>query len=441
MGRCVKNVNIDQEAHLGFLLQRLNNRYGNRGFKPSNSQKKSSGPLQLNIPLLSALDSQSSKFDHEETGDSIKVPVVVPPRDEISFSVKKIPLQTTTHPTTIINKEEDETTVFLANPSTTSVSKDEGAPPTPVTVVPVAEFVDDANGTTFSEIVDYKIPIDLKTLLNMSNLTMGEQSTSTIQPVNITEDLDPWRNGSQLFNATEAPPMVILLSSTVASPNTIVQEVEDLDNSTSHRVDVRADNVTRNVTDKEIISASVPESLIPSKVLDVPLTVVDRIEGNETQGENSSDVGTSTVEESQEFETFYDDEEEIEDYVDSTDLPDEESSEGEILKHGEAGMAIDLKDIKRLHLENQRQQTEKPIEIDTSTFDLFDDILIHFNDSTEKGEKDEKDEKGEKDQKDEKDVKDDKDGEYEKDEKDEPSNMSNEVSIIYRRKRVVGRPG
>lgn len=74
MGRCVKIVNIDHEAHLGFLLQRLNNRYGNRGGSSeafNSNKKKSSGPLQLNIPLFSM------------TRESINRPIVVPSQKDV----------------------------------------------------------------------------------------------------------------------------------------------------------------------------------------------------------------------------------------------------------------------------------------------------------------------------------------------------------------------
>ena len=79
MGRCVKIVNIDHEAHLGFLLQRLNNRYGNRGASSeafNNNKKKSSGPLQLNIPLFSM------------TRESVSRPIVSSQKDAMALPQK-----------------------------------------------------------------------------------------------------------------------------------------------------------------------------------------------------------------------------------------------------------------------------------------------------------------------------------------------------------------
>ncbi|KOC62342.1 hypothetical protein WH47_05325 [Habropoda laboriosa] len=397
MGRCVKSVNIDHEAHLGFLLQRLNNRYGNRGSSSdssssSSNQKKSSGPLQLNIPLLSEPDTKSSQVDHEETRDSIKIPVVVPPREGIGLK-EKSPLEAlvTIYQTKNHSKpEKDVPSFFLRNPNNASSSKDDPSTTSRLdAVVPVAEFVDDTNDTSFADVVDYKIPIDLRTLLNMTN----------VRTVNASDERDVWRNGSQFLNSTEASPMLILLSSTVTSPNSIGPDAENLANGTSHRAIVRESNATRNVADKETIGANVPESTSPDRVFDVPPIVVEKMEGNETRDGNSTEIPSSGTRESQEIESSYDDEMEMDDYAESTDLPDEESSEaegGEILKHGEAGMAIPIKDFERLHLEKHQQQAERHNEMErneTSKVNLFDEVSIRFNDSTSL-EREEKDDVG-----------------------------------------------
>lgn len=397
MGRCVKSVNIDHEAHFDFLLQRLNNRYGNRGggsdgSTSNNNLKKSSGPFQLNIPLLSDAYAQSSKLDHEETRDTIKVPIVVAHRDDIDANEKKVSSEPVVATHDIKNNTRsavDGTTYLPANSSPPPSGKDDRNTPSKLDdVIPVADFVDDTNETSFSEVVDYKIPIDLKKLLNITNL----------KTIDVNGDQDAWRNGS-LFNTTETSPKLILLQSTATSSN-LDDGPQPMDNNStsSHHANVRVSNMTRNVTDKEIISANVPESTSPSRVLDVPRTVVEKIDVNETQDGNSSEVWNSGVRESQ--ETFYDDDEEdIEDYVDSTDLPGDESSEtegGEILKHGEAGMAVRVKDIKRIQLEKHRQETEQPNKTkrnDTSGFDFFDDIMLRFNESSAQ-EKEEKDEAG-----------------------------------------------
>nr|XP_031828908.1 uncharacterized protein LOC116425405 isoform X2 [Nomia melanderi] len=154
MGRCVKNVNIDQEAHFVFLLQQLNNRYGNRasgGDTFNNNQKKSNGPLQLNIPLLPSTNSQSLKVDHEETRDTIKVPVVISPQETnpIENNRPPEPVVRTKDTNNSIKLKDEEFTFFPAESSNPSFAKDrEDAPSKFEAIVPVAEFpVDDANET------------------------------------------------------------------------------------------------------------------------------------------------------------------------------------------------------------------------------------------------------------------------------------------------------
>ncbi|XP_076648526.1 uncharacterized protein LOC143356587 [Halictus rubicundus] len=393
MGRCVKNLNIDQEAHFVFILQHLNSRYGNQeGSESLNSNsKKSNGPLH--IPLFPISNTEPSKLEPEETRDTIKVPVVVHSRIDTNSNEEKPPSEVivASHGSKNIAKPKDNEFGFLPADSSVSSSEKQEAPTRFDAVVPVAEFpVDDAN-ETFPEVVDYKIPIDLNTLLNISNL----------KTINITDDQVAWKNGSQLLNSTEATPMLILLPSTATSPNSVVLNAEDLpvESNESHQTHVRESNVTKNVTDREIISEIVPEPTLPNRDLDVPPSVVDRIDGNKTQDGNSSDTRNTNVQGPQETEPYYDDEEAVEDYADSTDLPDEESSEtegGEILKHGEAGMAILLKGIKRLQNE-QRQQAETAASdaenSETPTTDLSSDSWTRANESTTT-DKEERDEAG-----------------------------------------------
>ncbi|XP_034176370.2 uncharacterized protein LOC117602446 [Osmia lignaria lignaria] len=137
MGRCVKSVNIDHQAHLGFLLQRLNTRYGNRGGSsefpsPNNNPKKSSGPLQLNIPLFSLVDTEPAQSDPEETRGSFRFPIIVPPEEEIDSNEEEersteigTTYETTTQTTTTTpgtSTTSDPTTTSDATTSDTTVS-------------------------------------------------------------------------------------------------------------------------------------------------------------------------------------------------------------------------------------------------------------------------------------------------------------------------------
>lgn len=69
--------------------------------------------------------------------------------------------------------------------------------------------------------------------------------------------------GTQLFNSTEASPILVLLSSTVTSPNVVVSDVNDLqlNDRTSLRTIVRTSNLTRNETSKV---DTIDEILIPT---------------------------------------------------------------------------------------------------------------------------------------------------------------------------------
>ncbi|XP_018335237.1 uncharacterized protein LOC108744126 isoform X2 [Agrilus planipennis] len=78
MGRCVKLIEIDQEAHLDFLLQKLNERFGYEEYSREEDDEKSpSGPVQLNIPLdetPTGVESELEKFE-----ENIDVAIVVTP--------------------------------------------------------------------------------------------------------------------------------------------------------------------------------------------------------------------------------------------------------------------------------------------------------------------------------------------------------------------------
>ncbi|KZC13822.1 hypothetical protein WN55_05726 [Dufourea novaeangliae] len=323
MGRCVKNVNIDQEAHIVFLLEQLNSRYRPREIPvviPPREDIRNSIKIPVVIPSREDIrdsikipvvippreDTRDSiKIpvvipSYEDTRDSIEIPVVIPPREDTNLKVEEQPFESiiaaTDPPKNSTKSNDDETKDEIISTSAdldafSSNEDDEDILSRYDEVVPVAEFpVDDSNETNFSEVVDYKIPIDLKTLLNISNL----------KAINITDDAAVWKNDSQFLNSTEATPMLILLPST-STNSVVVPSVEDLqtDNETSYRTSVRQDNVTGNVTDTETIGEIVPETTLPNQVLDVPQIVVDKIERNDTQNGNSSEVRNSSVHGSQ----------------------------------------------------------------------------------------------------------------------------------------------
>ncbi|KAK9304747.1 hypothetical protein QLX08_003960 [Tetragonisca angustula] len=357
MGRCVKRVNINPQAHIGFLLQRLNNRYGNQASNSdtssNNNQKKSSGPLQLNIPLFAETDTKSTQVDHEETRDSMNIPIVVPSKkevrvekveekveeeieeeldeeedEEIEEVVKEVEeakdvkeakqVEKPTEPEELnemeipeeledskeaeepkevkepkevekprkaeepkeveevkdmeekdvevkdveeasnvkeakdveetkdmeeakelLNigeetEEEEEDNEANATTGNTTIfdesseydEDDQNTTSTLDTAVPVIDFIDDTNDTNFSDVIDYKIPIELPTSFNVSDA----------KAMNASDDQELWSEESRVSNSTEVSPILILLSSTTTvPPSSIAPEIE-LANSTRRTV-------------------------------------------------------------------------------------------------------------------------------------------------------------------------------------------------------------
>lgn len=76
MGRCIRIIKLDEEAHLDFLLQKLNAQFGNYDDIEEDSQEEipTPGPFQLNIPLNSG--STPSK---DNTEDNLDIAIVVAP--------------------------------------------------------------------------------------------------------------------------------------------------------------------------------------------------------------------------------------------------------------------------------------------------------------------------------------------------------------------------
>ncbi|KAK2577132.1 hypothetical protein KPH14_003294 [Odynerus spinipes] len=397
MDRCVKDVKIDHEAQFDFLLKRVSamylQRFGGGAQDSKTKDKQSSGPLQLSIPLLGApiaspMEAQQPPRKQEEETNE-------PPKETVT--VYEVKNETTT------SEAGDETTVFLGNtggpftdknyPSHNDASKSDG-------IVPVAEFVDETNGTSFSEVVDYKIPIDLKAILNVSNAKRSNGSE-------IDEGDEEEDSMTKEMNGTSVSPTLVFVltptkrpqaesSSSSSSSSTLFEDNSSNSNATAHVI-VRMTETGNNSTPKqEIVGVSVPDSMIPPlrKLSEIPLLVDDRTESNGSVLEASG----IRVDDGEVQESTYEDEEveeeveEEDEYVDNTDPPEEEFTdlEGEILKHGEAGITIPVKNLDRLHLdEHHREGEERPEETDNSdkkdndTFDASrDEIAIRFNHST-----------------------------------------------------------
>ncbi|XP_029170389.1 uncharacterized protein LOC114940076 [Nylanderia fulva] len=380
MGRCVKSVNIDAQSHMYFLLERLNAMYGNPQAFAKNDQKKSTGPLQLNIPLiLSDPKPASTKVEPEETF-SMNNPVVVPPRNQTHPDDEE---KVRPHEVIAIasayemkndtmsdekEKLEEKTTLLPGNSSIDDVSEIDQKTDA---VVPVAD------NTNSSEVGNRRIPIDLKTSLNTSSVNKLNASDITKESVSITKKPD---------NFTELSPTLIFLISSTKLPSVADDDLSVTQNETVSHVTVQMFNVTSNKTTKEVIAVSVPDSALPDKSTEVPSVVTNEQRDNETRVNDETSLESSKLNESQETEFVYDEEEEDAEYPYSTDMPDDEDSmeleNEEILSHGEAGMTIPTRNIERLHQQNQTANQKKTLEVN-------DQIMIRFNDSISTDDKDE----------------------------------------------------
>lgn len=375
MGRCVKSISINATAHKDFLLGRLNNMF-NSISNLKNDQKKSTGPLQLNIPLAPDTNPQPTKIEFEETFLTNQ-PVALPIRNETHFAGGEE--KTKSHETNLYEVkndttlDEEESMFFLGNPNIDDVAKVDRKPDV---MIPIAEFIDETNDTNFSGVVDYRIPIDLKALLNSSSVKRINVSDGIEESVLIAEKRE---------NSTEMSPALVLL----ISPTKMTNVADDLltQNDTAEQI-TQTSNFTSNATTKENITVGAQDFALPptKQLTSIPL---DEQRDNETYAEDELSPETPKPNESQETE-FYDEEEEDVEYSYSTDMPDDEdSAEGEeILKHGEAGMTIPTRNVERDRDRHQRQRNQTA-DLEKKMLDISDQVMIRFNDSAPTEDKDE----------------------------------------------------
>ncbi|KAF7411489.1 hypothetical protein HZH66_000385 [Vespula vulgaris] len=410
MDRCVKDVKIDHEAQFDFLLKRVSAMYlqrfgANTQDQKTKDQKHSSGPLQLSIPLLGAPiaaspveTQQITKNEDEGTNEPPKETVTVyeaknettTEEEEVEGEEEEVEVEQEEE-----SKEEDKKIIFLGNTSSNTFVDKNDSPNESLKsegIVPVAEFVDETNGSSFSEIVDYKIPIDLKNILNVTNAKKKSNGSEIVE--------DPRMKEIFSMNVTSMSPTLVFVltptkqpqtESSASSENPPDDPPEDSSNVTTDLVIVRMTESMKNSSNQEIDVGSESNSMVPPlrQFSEIPLIIEDKIENNGS----SSEASGMKINDGEEQETTYEDEpveedidEDDDEYVDNTDTPEEEFTEleGEILKHGEAGITIPVKNLDRLHLEEEhRERTEESVvkkKNENDTFDSSrDEISIRFN--------------------------------------------------------------
>ncbi|XP_033210514.1 uncharacterized protein LOC117168801 [Belonocnema kinseyi] len=356
MGRCQKVVIINREAHFDFIVNRLNQLYGKNPSQAASTMvdKKQSpiatGPLQLNIPLLpdSSQDESSSHGEEEE-----------PPHGAIPLGAKKESsvFNYKRNDTTKLSSEEDyEKSFFLQSNSTDNKKNNQGSSTTAF-VVPVVDFIDEAN-ETFPEIVDYNIPHGLQTVLNPSTVVYDSRK----EDFSTTED-----SFTQEDNAA---------TTTLFNKD----QVSDYDYS-QENVTVRSDSETENVT----------ESPIRKEIISDDISDIDsEMESWRNESDASSIEGTKNNE-TTEADVLYEEDtvpdlEDLEEYTDTTQVSEDDTgeSEDELLKHGETGMTIPIENQALVRSEKKKTQVPKddfPMETTTFFEDESDSIT-----TTEGGE-------------------------------------------------------
>ena len=319
---CIKEVNIDPEAHKDFLVEQLNAFYANLG-KPQAASSSSNGPLQVNIPVITFPSSKSKVNSNEKPDQSDK--------SSSSIEESKIPPEPKIdRPDAILtvyelkdDNKENENQFFLGNKSTEFDNKDDKNTGTVSDrVVPVADFVDETN-TNSSGIIDYKIPSTM------------EKIFSSIRIVDDHDNGNPKKRHEQVNDKESyvSPTLVIPLSPTKIPTISDTESDPILPHNSSLGTDViKIENTNVNVTNKEIISLSLFAEIANSTL-------------------NSSNSGEKTITDSTNFaitDLLDDDNEQpqsvipLTEKVETETYEDSTETEDEILTHSEAGITVTL---------------------------------------------------------------------------------------------------
>lgn len=375
-------IKIDEDAQRQFFLKRLNALYG----KVGNNRKKPAevgGPLQFNIPISLSGNMGSAHvhpleprpFPHKQseepvhtvdqgiaTGDRVEIPAVIsqqPPvqsennksHDAVAVLVYKVPNNTNNEQKQ--STEDDRTTFHLGSANSSAPKKDAAQIGQ---VVPVAEIMDEMN-ETFSGLVDYKIPISLKSVLNRSDMLdqtkvgdTRQQSLKKVDGSDSSEDSSP--TVVLLLSPTKLPFTSTTRRSIDWSKVDVSQEPSDDQKPEQH------ETMTVQTTESETKLES--DATIQTVA---PLDMQTAVDPTDSTSENTEKAYTQSR---LEDETAYTDEasqteqesEDHGDYDGATDEVDQDDfgeSDDELLKPGEAGMMMSHKNQDLIRSKNQKQ--------------------------------------------------------------------------------------
>lgn len=95
MGRCIKIIKLDEDAHYDFIISKLEDKFGSFDYEDEEDEtikpleQESQGPLQLNIPLNADKDAPHDDYSEEETDVAIVVSPTKPIFDMTELNLNK----------------------------------------------------------------------------------------------------------------------------------------------------------------------------------------------------------------------------------------------------------------------------------------------------------------------------------------------------------------
>ncbi|XP_034937184.1 uncharacterized protein DDB_G0286591-like isoform X2 [Chelonus insularis] len=373
MNRCVKDININQEAHIDFLLQRLNAMYANFGNLPpppppppkSDTSSASSGPFQVHIPLFVDTDHKETT-KKENTKNSEKKP---------SLSKEENTEKESERPD---DKKEAVLTIYedVKNEST-GIEQ----------LIPVMEFVEEID-SNFSDILDFKSQTVYDKVSNKSENDNNNNNNNN-KTENIGETIEnKVNNTDQISNSSGDsihPTLFLLLPPTNSSIANLTDDIKINNNVSLKRVEINFERKNNESVNEDIIRIKFPltttepsTTLPPIKLI---LNVSESLENStEVETEVYDDGNEYTTESSTGYTTEKEDvfQDQTEEYEESTE------NEDEILKHSEAGSMVTYSPTKFPHIkttfvENKENESKISGEVTVSKDFIRETTLVGLN--------------------------------------------------------------
>lgn len=277
MGRCIKIIKLDEDAHYDFIIKNLEEKFGSFDYedeeKVDQMVKTSQGPLQLNIPLSLDKNDNQDEYSEEETDIAIVVSPTKPIVDfkELSFNKRdnlvdeqkqemllKDLIRGNTHPVTTTSSPLETTTYPVENEaySTTLENQDITTNSDEIRTTDVGTVMVESNTyTAMSTDVVYDTStvtegyrVDTTTNDYLTLPTVTDEVTAPITDPTVTDKL-----------TTQSPKPIFLQNDSPVQLSSQESRVESTTSSPKH------ESTTRNVIrfpDQEKSSLNVEKSFV-----------------------------------------------------------------------------------------------------------------------------------------------------------------------------------